>query len=76
MNTAYEAVVDFMLVEMTEAERPLEIMVATGYNTGLSLVYLPHEALLKGTRMLSTARLKQNWEKWVYGLLPVYRTRG
>ncbi|MFK3781563.1 Imm45 family immunity protein [Agrobacterium sp. NPDC089420] len=62
----YEAVVDFMLVETTDAERPLGIMVATGYSAGHIFVHLPYEALMKGTRMLSTVWLKQNWEKWVY----------
>ncbi len=66
----YEAVVDFMLVETTDAERPLGVMVATGYSAGHTFVHLPHEALMKGTRMLSTAWLKQNWEKWVYPPCP------
>ncbi len=66
----YEEVVDFMLVETTDAERPLGVMVATGYSAGHTFVHLPGEALMKGTRMLSVEWLKQNWEKWVYSPCP------
>lgn len=66
----YEEMVDLMLVETAEADNPLGVMVATGYSAGHIFVYLPYEALAKNTRMLSTAWIKLNWQKWIYPHCP------
>ncbi|RVG73601.1 hypothetical protein CN223_25215 [Sinorhizobium meliloti] len=62
----YEELVDFMVVETTDAARPLGIMVATGYSAGHTIVHLPPEAIVLRTKSISTAWLKANWSKWVY----------
>ncbi|KAA3502104.1 hypothetical protein G6L63_23330 [Agrobacterium vitis] len=67
----YENVVDFMVVETSVSERPLGIMVATGYSAGHTFVRPPPEAILTGTKMLSTAWLKENWAEWIYPACPV-----
>ncbi|MGK9262601.1 hypothetical protein KXS15_16790 [Sinorhizobium meliloti] len=67
----YEEVVDFMVVETTDAERPLGIMVATGYSAGHTIVHLPPEAIVLRTKSISTAWLKANWSKWVYPDCPI-----
>jgi hypothetical protein len=67
----YEETVDFMVVETTDEERPLGIMVATGYSAGHTFVHLPPEALVLRTASISVAWLKVNWSKWVYPDCPV-----
>ncbi len=67
----YEGTVDFMLLLDESWERPLAITIASGYNAGHVLVYLPNECILEGTMMLSTEWLKKNWTKWIYLHCPV-----
>ncbi|PST25532.1 hypothetical protein C7U60_06535 [Mesorhizobium plurifarium] len=67
----YEELIDFMLVETTEAARPLGIMVATGHSAGHTFLHLPPEALASRDKAISTAWLKANWMQWVYPECPV-----
>lgn len=62
----YEESIDVMLVLDQAWERPLAIIVATGYSAGHVVVYLPPECIHEGTIMLSTAWLLDNWSTWVY----------
>ena len=62
----YEDKVDMMLVETLDSDRPVGVMTVTGYHAGQTLVRLPYEACHDGTRMISAAWIKENWEKWIY----------
>jgi hypothetical protein len=67
----YEKIVDFMVVETLDGERPLGIMAATGYSAGHTFVRLPSEAISDVAVMLSTAWVKENWSEWIYASCPV-----
>ncbi len=67
----YEHSVDFMLVLDQSWDRPLAIMVATGYSAGHIVAYLPVECLSAGTLMLSTEWLLANWSKWICPECPI-----
>lgn len=61
----YEPVVDFMLVETANHEFPYGFMVATGRSAGHTFQYLPRDAYISNTRMVSAHWLKVNWGKWI-----------
>lgn len=62
----YEELVDFMVFDMPDDERPSGLIVSTGHKAGLILVLLPKDSGLKEVRGLSTEWVIANWEKWIY----------
>jgi hypothetical protein len=63
----YESVVDYMVIEDTQAESGLSILVSSGYKAGIRVQMLPIEALVEDNRRaISKDWLVRNWQKWVY----------
>ncbi|ETS32872.1 hypothetical protein PTE_00011 [Photorhabdus khanii NC19] len=62
----YEEFVDFMVVDLSNTERPYGLIVTSGHKAGLILVKLPAECSLIETRGLSTQWIIDNWAKWIY----------
>ncbi|MBB5866527.1 Imm45 family immunity protein [Xanthomonas sp. 3058] len=61
----YEKIVEFMLYETGEADRPYGLIVASGYKAGLKLVNLPGDSLAsKGG--VSKSWVISNWDRWIY----------
>lgn len=67
----YESLVDFMVVDLADDERPFALMVATGRKAGLLLVQFPSDALWPGGHGLSLPWIIENWAKWIYPECPV-----
>jgi hypothetical protein len=62
----YESVVDFMVVDFADADRPHGLVISSGHKAGLILVKLPNESNSDEGRALSTEWVINNWEKWIY----------
>ncbi|MEB6222217.1 Imm45 family immunity protein [Pantoea anthophila] len=62
----YEAMVDFMVVDLSNADRPYGLIVSSGHKAGLILVKLPAESCLSEVRGLSVEWVIDNWDKWIY----------
>ncbi|HGM6861301.1 TPA: Imm45 family immunity protein [Serratia rubidaea] len=62
----YEELVDFMLFETQDDERPYGLIVSSGFKAGLFLVKLPIESISDEGHGLSTEWVINNWAKWIY----------
>jgi len=62
----YENVVDFMVFENPEADRPYGLIVTSGYKGGLIRVLFPRDCMVTDRRGLSTVWVKDNWDYWIY----------
>ncbi|CFR30542.1 Imm45 family immunity protein [Yersinia massiliensis] len=62
----YEELVDFMVFETQDDERPYGLIVSSGYKAGLFLVKLPIESVSDEGNGLSTEWIINNWAKWIY----------
>ncbi|MFW5393695.1 Imm45 family immunity protein [Yersinia sp. 2544 StPb PI] len=62
----YEELVDFMVFETQDDERPYGLIVSSGYKAGLFLVKLPMESVSDEGNGLSTEWIINNWAKWIY----------
>jgi hypothetical protein len=63
----YENPVDFMLVENSESESALALMVTTGYKAGITFFHFPKDALAsEGARSISPHWLIDNWLSSIY----------
>lgn len=67
----YEAMVDLMLFDNPDEERPHGLMVTTGQKAGLILVLLPPESAHPQRRGVRTEWLVTQWGYWVYPECPV-----
>ncbi len=63
----YEAIVDFLVFDPQSSERGLGLMVCSGYKAGLINVILPPESAgEKGSGVLLTSWVIENWQHWIY----------
>lgn len=61
----YEDIVDFMVFETQQDDRPYGLLVSSGYKAGLILVRLPEESC-SADGGLDKKWIIENWEKWIY----------
>ena len=61
----YEDLVDFMLFDMPDRERPFGLMVTTGYKAGLVCCFLPPQSQGAGGGV-GTGWIIRNWNRWIY----------
>ncbi len=62
----YESIVDFMVIDLADSERPYGLVISSGHKAGLILVKLPAESHFDEGRALSTEWVISNWDKWIY----------
>ncbi|MNV05166.1 hypothetical protein D3C71_954920 [compost metagenome] len=62
----YEPVVDFMLFDYADVERPHGLIVTTGHKAGLILVLLPRQSGHDQWRGARTAWIVSEWARWIY----------
>lgn len=62
----FEEIVDFMLVEIPDAESGFAVICISGYCAGSLERYLPKEAKSTNARSISRRWLVKNWNEWVY----------
>jgi hypothetical protein len=68
-KSPYEALVDFMVVELPQdKKRAYALLVASGYKAGLIYATLPEESIPMKNEgyAISVNWLKANWDKWGY----------
>jgi Immunity protein 45 len=72
----YEHAVDFILVLDHTSPSGFELIVATGYKAGHSVVCPPADAKAPGELVaISTSWLIRNWTQWIYAECPVEHVR-
>jgi hypothetical protein len=62
----YEDVVDFMIYESQDEERPYGLIVTSGQKAGLILTLLPVESVAADSGGLSVRWVVDNWGGWIY----------
>ncbi|WP_445656978.1 Imm45 family immunity protein [Achromobacter sp. NCFB-sbj8-Ac1-l] len=62
----YENVVDFMVFDTLDAERPSGLIVTSGHKAGLILVHFPVICCNDNGRGVRKKWLIDNWDLWVY----------
>ncbi|AWH49460.1 hypothetical protein C1925_10025 [Stenotrophomonas sp. SAU14A_NAIMI4_5] len=71
----HEEMVDLMLFDNPDEQRPHGLIVCTGHKAGLILVLLPRESASPNGRSVRTEWLVSEWTQWVYADCPVEKVQ-